>query len=87
MIDALIEELVQAQDRASLVARTRALDRVLQYGYYVIPNFHLRFFRVAYWDKFGRPKVSPKYALGLDTWWVAPAAAQALAAKKSFLLR
>ena len=87
VIDALIEELVQAQDRASLVARTRALDRVLQYGYYVIPNFHLGFFRVAYWDKFGRPKVSPKYALGLDTWWVAPAAAQALAAKKSFLLR
>ncbi len=87
VIDALIEELVQAQDRASLVARTRALDRVLQYGYYVIPNFHLSFFRVAYWDKFGRPKVSPKYALGLDTWWVAPAAAQALAAKKSILLR
>jgi microcin C transport system substrate-binding protein len=86
-IDALIEELVQAQDRASLVARTRALDRVLQYGYYVIPNFHLGFFRVAYWDKFGRPAVSPKYALGLDTWWVAPAAAQALAAKKSTLLR
>jgi microcin C transport system substrate-binding protein len=87
VIDALIEELVQAQDRASLVARTRALDRVLQYGYYVIPNFHLSFFRVAYWDKFGRPAISPKYALGLDTWWVAPAAAQALAAKKSVLLR
>jgi microcin C transport system substrate-binding protein len=87
VIDALIEELVQAQDRPSLVARTRALDRVLQYGYYVIPNFHLSFFRVAYWDKFGRPKISPKYGLGLDTWWVAPAAAQALAAKKSTLLR
>jgi microcin C transport system substrate-binding protein len=87
VIDALIEELVQAQGRASLVARTRALDRVLQYGYYLIPNFHLSFFRVAYWDKFGRPAVSPKYALGLDTWWVAPVAAQALAAKKSVLLR
>jgi microcin C transport system substrate-binding protein len=88
VIDALIEELVEAQNRASLVARTHALDRVLQYGYYLIPNFHLSASRVAYWDKFGRPAVSPKYArVALDTWWVAPAAAQALAAKKSTLLR
>jgi microcin C transport system substrate-binding protein len=86
-IDALIEELVAAPDRASLVARTRALDRVLQYGYYVIPNYHLAAFRVAYWGKFGRPAISPIYALGLDTWWVNLAAAQALAAKKSALSR
>jgi microcin C transport system substrate-binding protein len=87
VIDALIEELVAAPDRASLVARAHALDRVLQYGYYLIPNFHLGFFRVAYWDKFGRPPISPKYGLGLDTWWVDPAAAKALAAKKSALSR
>ncbi len=41
VVDALIEELIHSPDRASLVAHTRALDRVLQYGYYVIPNFHL----------------------------------------------
>jgi microcin C transport system substrate-binding protein len=87
VVDALIEELVQAPDRASLVAHTRALDRVLQYGYYVIPNFHLAAYWVAYWDKFGRPAISPKYGLDLDTWWVDPAAAKALAAKKSALLR
>jgi microcin C transport system substrate-binding protein len=87
VIDALIEELVRAPDRASLVAHTRALDRVLQYGYYVIPNFHLAAFRVAYWDKFGRPKISPRYGLGLDTWWVDPAAAKVLAEKKSAVLR
>jgi microcin C transport system substrate-binding protein len=87
VIDALIEELVRARDRASLVAHTRALDRVLQYGYYVIPNFHLNAYRVAYWDKFGRPKISPKYGLGLDTWWIDPAAEKALAAKKSALLK
>jgi microcin C transport system substrate-binding protein len=87
VIDQLIEELVQAPDRASLVAHTRALDRVLQYGYYLIPNFHLAAYRVAYWDKFGRPAVSPKYGLGLDTWWVDPVAEKALAARKSALLR
>ncbi|HEY3910608.1 MAG TPA: extracellular solute-binding protein [Stellaceae bacterium] len=82
VVDALIEELIRAPDRASLVAHTRALDRVLQYGYYVIPQFHLAAFMVAYWDKFRRPAVSPKYALGFDTWWVDPAAAKAVEAKK-----
>ena len=82
VVDALIEELIQAPDRKSLVAHTRALDRVLQYGYYVIPNFHLSAFRVAYWDKFRRPAVSPKYAVGLDTWWIDPAAEQSVEAKK-----
>ncbi|HEV2099956.1 MAG TPA: extracellular solute-binding protein [Stellaceae bacterium] len=82
VVDAMIEELVQAPDRASLVAHTRALDRVLQYGYYVIPNFHLAAFRVAYWDKLRRPAISPKYALGLDTWWLDPNAEKAINAKK-----
>ena len=82
VIDALIEELIRAPDRASLVAHTRALDVVLQYGYYVIPNFHLAAFRVAYWDKFRRPAISPKYALGFNTWWVDPAAEKAVEAKK-----
>jgi microcin C transport system substrate-binding protein len=82
VVDALIEELIQAPDRASLVAHTRALDRVLQYGYYVIPNFHLAAFRVAYWDKFRRPAISPKYALDFDTWWVDPTAEKSIEAKK-----
>jgi len=82
VIDELIEELIRAPDRPSLVAHTRALDRVLQYGYYVIPNYHLAAFRVAYWDKFRRPAISPKYAVGLDTWWVDPGAEQSVEAKK-----
>ena len=69
-------------DRASLVAHTHALDRVLQYGFYVIPNFHLSAFWVAYWDKFRRPEISPKYGIGLDTWWVDPKAEQTIEAKK-----
>jgi microcin C transport system substrate-binding protein len=81
-VDALIEELIGAPDRASLVARTRALDRVLQYGYYVIPHYYVPFYRVAYWDKFRRPSISPKYDLGLETWWVDPAAEQKVNASK-----
>ena len=70
-----------------MVAQTRALDRVLQYGYYVIPNFHLAAFRVAYWDKLRRPAVSPKYAPGFDTWWLDPAAEKAIEAKKGQVVK
>ncbi len=82
VLDELIEELIKAPDRASLVAHTRTLDRVLQYGYYVVPNYHIAAFRVAYWDKFRRPQVSPKYGVGIDTWWVDPKAEQTIEAKK-----
>ena len=82
VIDELIEELVRAPDRPSLVAHTRALDRVLQYGYYVIPHYHLSAFRVAFWDKLRRPATSPKYALGMDTWWIDPTAEQSVEARK-----
>jgi microcin C transport system substrate-binding protein len=82
VIDEVIEELIRAPDRASLVAHARALDRVLQYGYYVVPQFHLGAFWVAYWDKFRRPETAPKYGLGIDTWWVDPNAEQSVEAKK-----
>ena len=48
------------------------LDRVLQFGYYVIPNWHIKTFRVAYWDHLGHPKVSPRYDVGTATWWSKP---------------
>jgi microcin C transport system substrate-binding protein len=83
----LIEELIKAPDRASLVAHCRALDRVLQYGYYVIPQFHLGAYWVAYWDKFRHPAVTPKYAVGLDTWWVDPDAAKSVEAKKGEVVK
>jgi microcin C transport system substrate-binding protein len=72
VVDRLIELLIAAPDRAALVARTRALDRVLLWGQYVIPHFHIAAFRVVYWNRFGRPAVAPKYELGVDTWWVDP---------------
>jgi microcin C transport system substrate-binding protein len=70
VVDQLVELVITSPDRAELIARTHALDRVLLWNYYVIPNWHLNYFRVAYWDKFGRPAISPKYGLGVvDTWW------------------
>jgi len=70
VIDALIEQVISAPDRQQLIYRTRALDRVLLWNYYVIPHFYMGADRVAYWDIFGRPPTRPKYALGFDTWWI-----------------
>ncbi len=72
VVDRLIELVISAPTRPALVDHTRALDRVLLWGHYVIPQFHIAAFRVAYWNRFGRPAVSPKYDLGFDTWWVEP---------------
>ena len=84
-IDQLTDLVIAAPDRESLIARTRALDRVLLWGHYVIPHWHIRTFRVAAWDKFGRPKVTPKYGLGLGTWWIDAAKAASLEARKKRL--
>jgi len=72
VVDRLVALVISAPTRPELVARTRALDRVLLWGHYVIPQFHIAAFRVAYWNRFGRPAVSPKYDLGFDTWWIEP---------------
>ena len=69
-VDNLIESLINAPDRAALIARTRALDRVLLWSHYVVPHWYIRHFRVIYWDRFGRPEHSPKYALGFNDWWI-----------------
>jgi microcin C transport system substrate-binding protein len=69
VVDELIAGLIAAPDRAALVARTRALDRVLLSGHYVIPHWHITAFRVAYWNRFGRPATAPTYDLGFETWW------------------
>ncbi|NBO18191.1 MAG: ABC transporter substrate-binding protein [Proteobacteria bacterium] len=68
-VDALLEVLTKAKNKDELVAAGRALDRVLLWRHYVIPNWHSGSFRVAYWDKFGLPKILPKYSLGISAWW------------------
>ena len=82
VVDKLIDLVIKAPDRKSLIARAHALDRVLLWGHYVIPNWHLQLFRVAYWNKFSRPAISPKYALGFDTWWIDPEKEATLARQK-----
>jgi microcin C transport system substrate-binding protein len=69
-----------APDREELIVRTRALDRVLLHQNYMIPNWHLRAFWIAYWDRFGRPPRNPKFATGFpDSWWLDAARDSALA--------
>ena len=76
-VDALIDRIVDAPDRKSLVAATRALDRVLLWNHYAIPQWHVRMDRLAYWDRFGIPK-HPKYGADVMSWWVDPAKDAAL---------
>lgn len=68
-IDRLVDGLIQADSRDSLISHTRALDRVLLWGHYVVPNWHIKTWRVAYWDRLGHPTVTPHYDIGLYTWW------------------
>lgn len=82
VVDALIEKIVSAPTREELIYRVRALDRVLLWGYYLIPNWYIDYFRIAYWDKFGRPEITPDYDLGVeDTWWYDEAKASNIAEK------
>jgi len=67
--DYLIDKIIAAKNREDLISATKALDRFLLFGYYVVPHWHIQNFRIAYWDKFGQPKINPKYDLGIDTWW------------------
>ena len=78
VIDELIELVITAPSRESLVARVRALDRVLLWGHYVIPNWHLRVDRILYWDKFSRPEVTPHRGTAINYWWFDEAKARAL---------
>ena len=82
-IDRLIELVIAAPDRESLVTRTRALDRALLWGHYVVPQWHSRVFRVVYWNIFDRPQQTPKYGLAVDTWWIDRAKLAALPRRAS----
>ncbi len=71
VVDELVEKLLAVESYDDLVATVSALDRVLLWNHYVVPNWHSGMYRVAYWDRFGRPDVMPKYDLGFtDTWWI-----------------
>lgn len=70
-VDYLIEGIIDRQDDFdALLHWGRALDRVLTWNHYVMPQWYISSFRVSYWDKFDRPETRPKYALGINSWWV-----------------
>jgi len=78
-VDALIERIIFAKDRAELIAATKALDRVLLWNYYVVPQYTYNKSRTARWDRFGRPDPLPEYgAAAFPTvwWWDAEKAAK-----------
>lgn len=73
VVDKLVTALVRAESRAELVAASRALDRVLLHKYIVVPHWYSATHRVAYRNRFGIPKVAPKYYQAdpyvISSWW------------------
>lgn len=69
-VDKLIDRVIFAKDRQELVAATRALDRVLLWNHYVVPQWHYSADRIAYWDKYRRPTPGPSRSTGFPAiWW------------------
>ena len=73
VVDSLIENIITAKDLEVLKQHTRALDRVLLWGHYFVPQWYNDVFRIAYWNRFERPETLPKYSYGFpDIWWAKP---------------
>ena len=73
-IDTLVDGLIKADSRESLITHARALDRVLLAGHYVVPNWYINTWRLAYWNSIEHPAVTPLYDYALMTWWSTAAA-------------
>jgi microcin C transport system substrate-binding protein len=82
-VDALIDRIIFAKSRAELMAATKALDRVLLWNFYVVPQYTYPFLRYARWDRFNHAEL-PKYARsGLPSLWWFDAEKAARIGKKS----
>jgi microcin C transport system substrate-binding protein len=69
-VDALIDRIITAQDRPTLTTAAHALDRILLWRWYLVPNWDNTTFRVAWWDRFGHPDKPIREGFNFDTWWV-----------------
>ena len=78
VVDELIGLMLRSDSREQLNQRTRALDRVLSWGHYVVPHWHIRADRILYWDKFGRPETPVRTGVMTDRWWFDAERASAL---------
>jgi len=73
IIDTLVDKIIYAEKQDELTAACRALDRVLWYGYYLVPNWYVANHRLVYWNRFGKPATLPLYYQpdqALMTWWL-----------------
>jgi microcin C transport system substrate-binding protein len=72
-VDAMVNNVIYAKDRQHLVTAAHALDRVLLWGDYLVPNWYIATYRAAYWNRFSYPKTIPLYydvnSWLLATWW------------------
>jgi microcin C transport system substrate-binding protein len=83
-VDALIDRIIFAKDRAELIAATKALDRVLLAYEFVVPQWTYGFSRTARWDRFSHPETMPAYGASAFPviWWYDEAKALKTAASK-----
>jgi len=83
-VDALVDKIVFATNRDTLIAATRALDRVLLAHHYAVPTYTLRKSRIARWDRFSHPETLPEFSIGFPTvWWYDDARAAKTGAAKN----
>lgn len=69
-VDAMINRVEQAATLDELLAASHALDRILLWEHYTIPQYHVKGFRLVHWDKFNKPKTPASYDMGVSTWWM-----------------
>jgi microcin C transport system substrate-binding protein len=77
-IDAMVDQVIQAESREDLVTATRALDRLLLWGHYAVPQWYNQVYRVAYWNAIDRPETTPELYLDFDSWFSDTAQAAAI---------
>ncbi len=73
VVDALVDKVIYAGTQEELITACRALDRVLWYGYYLVPNWYLADYRLAYASRLKHPEKPPLYYTPdqwLNTWWI-----------------
>ena len=69
-VDYLITKVITAKSRSDLLTSVHALDRVLMWNHFMVPQWYKGVHNIAFWNKFSRPKLKPKFSLGvIDTWW------------------
>lgn len=70
-VDNMVERIISAKTEKELLNASRALDRILLWNFYVVPQWHSGNYRIIYWNKFKKPKITSLYSLSvIDTWWL-----------------